>query len=58
VLAANQLAIRTLVLSLVANPAGVVAEGATAEEEVLEVAGRTGRALMDIVCGVVERLPA
>jgi purine-nucleoside phosphorylase len=58
VLAANQLGVRTLVLSLVANPAGVVAEGATAEEEVLEVAGRTGRALMDVVEGVVERLGA
>jgi purine-nucleoside phosphorylase len=58
VLAANQLGLRTLVLSLVANPAGVVAEGATAEEEVLEVAGRTGRALMDVVERVVERLSA
>ena len=28
------------------------------EEEVLEVAGRTGRALMDVVEGVVERLGA
>jgi len=56
VLAANQMGLRTLVLSLVANPAGVVAEGTTAEEEVLAVAGRTGRALMDIFEGVVERL--
>jgi len=56
VLAANQMGLRTLVLSLVANPAGVVSEGATAEEEVLEVAGRTGRALMDIVEGVIEGL--
>ena len=56
VLAANQMGIHTLVLSLVANPAGVVADGRTAEEEVLEVAGRTGRRLMDVLEGVVERL--
>ncbi len=57
ILAANQLGMRSLVLSLVANPAGVVAEGATAEDEVLEVAGRTGRAVMQILEAVIEGLP-
>ena len=56
VLAANQLGMRTLVLSLVANPAGEVAEGQTAETEVLEVAGRTGGDVMRVLAGVVERL--
>jgi purine-nucleoside phosphorylase len=56
VLAANQLRLRTLVLSLVANPAGEVAEGETAESEVLEVAGRTGGDVMRVLAGVVERL--
>jgi len=58
VLAANQLGMRTLVLSLVANPAGEVAEGETAESEVLEVAGRTGGDVMRVLAGVVARLGA
>jgi len=56
VLAATQLGMRVLVLSLVANPAGVVAEGATAEEEVLAVAAATGGPLLAILAGVVAHL--
>ncbi len=58
VLAANQMGLRTLVLSLVANPAGEVADGKTATEEVLEVAGRRSGDLLRIVEGVVARLGA
>jgi purine-nucleoside phosphorylase len=56
VLAATQLGMRTLVLSLVANPAGVVKDDATAEEEVLAVGASLGGPLMRIVEGVVARL--
>ncbi len=56
VLAAGQLGLRTLVLSLVANPAGVVAEGESAESEVLAVAARTGGDVVRVLAGVVERL--
>jgi purine-nucleoside phosphorylase len=56
ILAATQLGMRTVVLSLVANPAGQVAEGATAEEEVLAVAGATGKRVTAIVEGIVARL--
>ena len=58
ILAATQLKRRVLVLSLVANPAGVVAEGASAETEVLDVGAAHGARLMDIVAGVVARLGA
>ena len=54
--AAAQLGMRTLVLSLVANPAGVVQEGHTAESEVLEAGQRTGARLTRIVEEVVARL--
>jgi purine-nucleoside phosphorylase len=56
VLAATQLGMRTLVLSLVANPAGQVTTDATAEDEVLEVGRTHGARLMEVVAGVVERL--
>lgn len=56
VLAATQLGMRTLVLSLVANPAGQVTTDATAEAEVLDVGRTHGARLMRIVAGVVERL--
>jgi purine-nucleoside phosphorylase len=56
VLAATQLGMRTLVLSLVANPAGQLTTDATAEDEVLEVGRTHGARLMEVVAGVVERL--
>lgn len=58
ILAATQLGMRILVLSLVANAAGVVADGASAAEEVLEVGLQTGERLMRVVEGVVKRLEA
>ncbi len=56
VLAAAQFGLAVLVLSLVANPAGQVAEGARAEDEVLAVGAQSGARLMRVVEGVVERL--
>lgn len=56
VLAATQLGLRVLVLSLVANPAGVVKDDATAEAEVLAVGASHGGALTRIVEGVVARI--
>lgn len=56
--AATQLGMRSLVLALVANPAGEVAAGATAETEVLDVGRRTGSAVTRIVEEVVARLGA
>lgn len=58
VLAANQMDRAVLVLSLVANPAGVVADGVSAETEVLETGAAHGARLMRIVEGVVARLGA
>jgi purine-nucleoside phosphorylase len=56
VTAATQLGMQTLVLALVANPAGVVAEGQSAETEVLEEGQRSGARLTRIVEEVVARL--
>jgi purine-nucleoside phosphorylase len=56
VLAATQLGMRTLVLSFVANPAGVVKDDTTAEAEVLATAGSLGASLTKIVEGVVARI--
>ncbi|MCG3135588.1 MAG: Purine nucleoside phosphorylase 1 [Planctomycetes bacterium] len=53
VTAAAQLGMRTLVLSLVANPAGVVADGKTAESEVLEEGHRSGARVTSVVEGVL-----
>lgn len=58
VLAATQLGMRVLALSLVANPAGVVAEGATAEREVLEVGAATGDRVTRLIGAIVQRLAA
>ncbi len=56
VIAAAQLGLRTLALSLVANPAGRVAPGESAEKEVLAVGAKSGKRLMDVVEGVVAGL--
>lgn len=56
--AAAQLGMRTLVLSFVANPAGVVADGMTAEAEVLEAGQRMGTRLTGIVEAVLARIGA
>jgi purine-nucleoside phosphorylase len=56
VLAATQMQMRVLVLSLVANPADIVKPGATAESEVLAVAAAKGAALLRVVEGVVSRI--
>ena len=58
IIPATQLGMATLVLSLVANPAGQVSEGQRAEEEVVEVAREKGVAMMRIIEGVVRRLAA
>lgn len=55
--AAAQLAMRTLVLSLVANPAGQVQAGMSAEAEVLETGQRTGARLARLIEEIVARLP-
>lgn len=57
VIAATQLGMATLVLSFVANAAGVVADGATAESEVLDAGRRLGGRVTRILEGVVARLP-
>jgi purine-nucleoside phosphorylase len=57
ILAATQLGMRTLVLSFVANPAGVVKDDSTAEAEVLATAASLGASLTRIVEGVVARIP-
>jgi len=56
VLAATQLGLRVLVLSLVANPAGVVKDDTTAEAEVLAVGASLGGPLMRVAEGVVARI--
>jgi purine-nucleoside phosphorylase len=57
-LAATQLGMATLVLSLVTNPAGVVQAGVSAEEEVLQAgASRAGR-LGNLVAAIVARCAA
>jgi purine-nucleoside phosphorylase len=56
ILAATQLGMRTLVLSFVANPAGVVKDDTTAEAEVLATAASLGASVTRIVEGVVARL--
>ena len=58
VTAASQLHMRTLVFSLVANPAGVVQPGLTAEAEVLAEGQRSGTPLMRLIQEVVARLGA
>ncbi len=58
VLAAAQMGLQTLVLSLVVNPAGEVAAGKTAEEEVVEVAGARSADLLRLITGIVERIGA
>lgn len=55
VVAATQMGMRTLVLSLVANPAGRVQDGQTAESEVLSMGHRAGTRLMRIVEETVAR---
>jgi purine-nucleoside phosphorylase len=57
ILAATQLGMRTLVLSFVANPAGVVKDDTTAEAEVLATAASLGASVTRIVEGVVARIP-
>lgn len=57
VIAATQVRMRTLVLSLVANPAGQVQAGMTAEAEVLEAGHRTGTRLARLIEEIVARLP-
>jgi purine-nucleoside phosphorylase len=54
--AATQLGMRTLALSLVANAAGVVAAGMSAEDEVLTAGRSLGARLTAIVEGVVGRV--
>jgi purine-nucleoside phosphorylase len=56
VLAAAQMRMRVLVLSLVANPAGLVKPDATAESEVLAVGASRGVSLLRVVEGVVTRI--
>jgi purine-nucleoside phosphorylase len=56
VIAATQLGMRTLVLSFVANPAGVVKDDTTAEAEVLATAASLGASVTRIVEGVVARI--
>lgn len=56
VLAATQLGRRVLVLSFVANPAGVVKDDTTAEAEVLAVGASLGASLLRVVEGVVARI--
>jgi purine-nucleoside phosphorylase len=56
ILAATQLGMRVLGLSFVANPSGVVQEGATAEDEVLATAASLGAVVTKIVEGVVARI--
>ncbi len=56
VAAATQLGMSVLVLSFVANPAGVVASGRTAEEEVLAAGGTLGDVVARLVEEVVARL--
>jgi len=56
ILAATQLGMRTLVLSFVANPAGVVKDDTTAEAEVLATAASLGASVTRIVEGVVARI--
>jgi purine-nucleoside phosphorylase len=56
VLAATQMRMRVLVLSLVANPAGLVKPDATAESEVLAVGASRGVSLLRVVEGVVTRI--
>lgn len=56
VTAAAQAGMRTLVLSLIANPAGVVADGKTAESEVLEEGQRTGTRVTAIVEAVLGQI--
>jgi len=58
VLAAAQLGLQTLVLSLVVNPAGEVAAGKTAAEEVVEVAAARSADLLRLITGIVERIGA
>lgn len=58
VLAATQLGMRTLVFSLVANPAGEVQQGMSAEAEVLGVGRRAGAALARVVEETIVRLGA
>ncbi len=58
ILAATQLRLRTLVLALVVNPAGQVADGATAESEVVDVAGRESHGLARVVAGVIAHIGA
>jgi len=57
VAAATQLGMSVLVLSFVANPAGVVEEGASAEVEVLEMGRTRGGNVTRILEEVVARLP-
>jgi purine-nucleoside phosphorylase len=57
-LAATQLGMRTLVLSLVANPAGAVEDGVTAEAEVLQVARGAGPKLARLLEEIVARIGA
>lgn len=58
VLAATQLGMRVLVLSFVANPAGVVQEGTSAEAEVLAAGRSLGAPLTRIIEGVIAHLGA
>ncbi|MCE9634938.1 MAG: purine-nucleoside phosphorylase [Planctomycetes bacterium] len=56
--AAAQLGMKTLVLSLVANPAGVVQAGQSAESEVLETGHSHGPRLTQLVEEIVRRIGA
>jgi purine-nucleoside phosphorylase len=56
VLAATQLGMKTLVLSLVANPAGVVQEGVSAADEVLDAGRAHGARLTRLLEEIVARL--
>jgi purine-nucleoside phosphorylase len=58
ILAATQLGMRVLVLSFVANPAGVVKDDTTAEAEVLATGAALGGAVPRIIEGVVARIAA
>jgi purine-nucleoside phosphorylase len=57
VLAAAQLGVAVVAFALVANPAGEVAAGASAEKEVLDVGRRLGERVTRLVEEVVARLP-
>ena len=58
ILAATQLGMRVLVLSFVANPAGVVKADTTAEAEVLAAGAALGGPVPRIIEGVVARIAA